>query len=180
MRVNIHDPVSPAHAGILHYAATFYGQTLLPVKYKRITLDIYCRSNIGETEAETTWEDSNILPNEYVIRFSRKIKNMKRIVQTLAHEMVHVKQFAKGEMYDHINSYTIRWKRNTYNLKEMSYWDYPWEIDAYGRELGLYVKLKNKFQITDKELQYRVEDTYNKMLCSDVKVQPFEIVKEKE
>lgn len=178
MKVTVHNPLSPTHAGVLQYAATFYGQLLLPVKYKRIELSIYCREDLGDTEAETIWMDSNILPNEYEIKFSRKIKNMKRIVQTLAHEMVHVKQFAKGEMYDHMNADTIRWRRNTYNLREMNYWDYPWEIDAYGREMGLYVRLKDKFSVSDKELQYRVEEVYNKMLVSDIKVQPLEISKE--
>ncbi len=180
MKVYVHTPPSILHANILHYAASFYGQVLLPVKHKRITLHLYCQESMGDVEAETIWLDSNILPNEFEIRFSKKIKNNKRIIQTLAHEMVHIKQFAKGEMYDHMNADTIRWKRNTYNLREMSYWDYPWEIDAYGREMGLYVRLKDKFNINDKELQYKLDDVYNKMLASNVNIEPLSIVNEEE
>lgn len=180
MKVYVHDPRSHLQAGILHYASSFYGQYLLPVKHKRIALHIYCQESIGDTEAETVWMDSNILPNEYEIKFSKKIKNMRRIVQTLAHEMVHVKQFAKGEMYDHINSDTIRWKRNTYNIKEINYWDYPWEIDAYGREMGLYVRLKDKFSLSDKELQLKSDIVYNKMLSSGMKTEPLTIISREE
>ena len=42
---------------------------------------------------------------------------------TLAHEMVHVKQFARGEL----DSRLERWKgRNC----SQEYWDQPWEVEA--------------------------------------------------
>lgn len=46
-------------------------------------------------------------------------------LSTLAHEMVHVKQFAKGEM----DMGLTRWKSNNY-CGDIDYWDQPWEKEA--------------------------------------------------
>lgn len=57
----------------------------------------------------------------------------------LAHECVHVKQFATGEMKDGaVYAITTRWKGTEINEQRVDYWDHPWEIEAYGREKGLY------------------------------------------
>lgn len=64
-------------------------------------------------------------------------------LSTLAHEMVHVKQFARGELYESINLGMHRWKgewlsNNRQCVKD--YWDHPWEIEAHGRETGLFIR----------------------------------------
>lgn len=46
-------------------------------------------------------------------------------LSTLAHEMVHVKQFAKGEL----DSALTQWKSNKY-CENIDYWDQPWEKEA--------------------------------------------------
>lgn len=46
-------------------------------------------------------------------------------LSTLAHEMVHVKQFAKGELDPGMS----RWKSNRY-VDHIEYWDQPWEKEA--------------------------------------------------
>ena len=46
-------------------------------------------------------------------------------VVNLAHEMVHVKQFARGEM----DAGLSRWKSNQY-AGNIDYWDQPWEKEA--------------------------------------------------
>jgi hypothetical protein len=59
----------------------------------------------------------------------------------LCHELVHVKQFATGEMRD-LQSDTdiVNWKGKRYNRTKYHYFDLPWEIDAHGREVGLFVR----------------------------------------
>lgn len=137
----------------------------MPIKHKRITVHIHCQSSLQKgNQAETSWNDSNILPNEFEMRISRKINNMKVILQILAHEAVHIKQFAKGELYDHLYSNTVRWRKNTYDLDVIDYCDQPWEVEAYEREIGLYADLKQFFGISDKELQYNVDKVYTKIL----------------
>lgn len=70
--------------------------------------------------------------------------NMKRadILKTIAHEMVHVKQYAKGELSMYVFGKHHRWLDGEVPTST-SYWDHPWEIEAYGREIGLYERYKN-------------------------------------
>ena len=46
-------------------------------------------------------------------------------LSTLAHEMVHVKQFARNEL----DSNMTQWKSNKY-CENIEYWDQPWEKEA--------------------------------------------------
>ena len=65
-----------------------------------------------------------------------KTQPMRKLLETIAHEMVHVKQFARREMHPE----TDEWYGKTYNPKKVSYWDLPWEIEAHGREVGLFIR----------------------------------------
>ena len=59
------------------------------------------------------------------------------ILKTLAHEMVHVKQFALGELiWPEHNKYP-KWFGKRINYEHTSYWDLPYEVEAHGREKGL-------------------------------------------
>jgi len=51
---------------------------------------------------------------------------------TLAHEMVHVKQLAKGQMKLLPNKARM-WKGKRYS-KKTKYLDMPWEIDAFSKQ----------------------------------------------
>ena len=54
------------------------------------------------------------------------------IAGTLAHEMVHVKQLAKGQMKFLPNEVKI-WKGKRYT-KKTKYLEQPWEIDAFSKQ----------------------------------------------
>jgi len=70
---------------------------------------------------------------------------MMYLIQTLAHEMVHVKQHAKNELVKDYGTarggYKLEsvWLGKVWRPKqgEDSYFDSPWEVEAYGREVGL-------------------------------------------
>jgi len=51
------------------------------------------------------------------------------LVDTLAHEMIHVKQIASGKLREK-NGKTY-WQGKVVNRKKVSYWDQPWEINAW-------------------------------------------------
>ena len=59
-------------------------------------------------------------------------------LSTLAHEMVHVKQWATGEMKELVRQNKTRFKGELFGNTE--YWFRPWEIEAHGIEKGLFVK----------------------------------------
>ena len=70
--------------------------------------------------------------------------SLRKKLLTVAHEMVHVKQFTRKELV-HTSKLAVKsWKGKDYH--DSQYWDCPWEIEAYGRELGLFamwVEAKN-------------------------------------
>ena len=87
-----------------------------------------------------------VRPKKFGIQLKRSLPRSK-LLRTLAHEMVHVKQYARGELDQYVrNNGKVRWKDRYYaydsevDFRTMAdeYWDSPWEIDAYGREEGLY------------------------------------------
>jgi hypothetical protein len=67
----------------------------------------------------------------YVIIISPKLK-LKDAGLTLAHEMVHVRQMAKGFLKTAKNG-SATWCGKTYS-KKTKYLDMPWEQDAFARQ----------------------------------------------
>ena len=71
----------------------------------------------------------------FEIEADKKLR-LRKLLETIAHEMVHVKQYARRELHPVHDT----WCGKTYNPKKVSYWDLPWEIEAHGREVGLFVR----------------------------------------
>ena len=63
-------------------------------------------------------------------------QSLRDLLETVAHEMVHVKQYARRELHPdkHV------WMGKTVNPDDVNYWDQPWEIEAHGRQLGLFIR----------------------------------------
>ena len=68
----------------------------------------------------------NLEDNEYEIEVKRDLK-LRTLLTTIAHEMIHVKQYTQGTM-DHKTE------------ADMDYWDRPSEIEAHGREIGVFIR----------------------------------------
>ena len=51
-----------------------------------------------------------------------------------------MKQWVKGEMYEYTIPNIVRFIKTKYDMNDMDYYDYPWEIEAFGRQLGLFVR----------------------------------------
>ena len=71
----------------------------------------------------------------------KPVIKLREILTTVGHELVHVKQYLNCEIFDY-KSGDVRYKGSyfdsSYQESEESYYDSPWEIEAYGREAGLY------------------------------------------
>jgi hypothetical protein len=123
-------------------AVKFYGKFLLGENlYHKISLELEFDKSIIKSRdlAYCGWEDNNHKSREFVISVS-PILNKKLMLVTLAHEMVHVKQYAKGELKDYIKVNKSKWKGEIIDNEQIDYWFLPWEIEAHGMEKGLYVK----------------------------------------
>ena len=65
----------------------------------------------GET---TYYEDSNVPPKDFLIEIDSKLK-MRSMLETIAHELVHVKQWATGEMRETKDNFITKFKKDTIN-----------------------------------------------------------------
>jgi hypothetical protein len=75
------------------------------------------------------------------------------ILNTLAHELVHVKQWAKDEMYEYTKTPgRVRFGKEIINTNNTDYWDHPWEIEAHGRAIGLVAQWKKSRGLKDDDL----------------------------
>lgn len=79
-----------------------------------------------------------------------------RTLMVLAHECVHLKQWHKGELRDssyppHYSDSYVKWRGKRarwrdFDENEEHYFDQPWEIEAYGRQVGLYHVFKRFYK----------------------------------
>jgi len=141
-------------------ALIFYADKLLS---KRLSKSIVIKVKFvkglrkdRKIDAQCIWEDDNYKPREFCIELDYDL-GVKSTLSSLAHEMVHVKQYAKGEIRDMLRGpYDIKWLGKPFDENGTDYWDLPWEIEAYGREIGLYnrfVEHWRKLNAKDKKAQ---------------------------
>lgn len=88
-----------------------------------------------------SWEDDNHRCRSFVVILNKRL-NKKTVLLALAHEMVHVKQFATGELKDYLCRNEVRWKDKKFSKNR--YWSSPWEKQAYRKDKKLYEKFKQR------------------------------------
>ena len=68
------------------------------------------------------------------------------IIRTLAHEMVHIKQFARGELRMLYTGYCAKWKGTKY-VDTVDYETCPWEVEANHIALVMSAMFIHKYPI---------------------------------
>jgi len=115
-------------------AARFYAASLMSSRLvKNLTVTICFEKT--ELDGSCLSEDFE-RPRDFTIYLNKKHKIRKALI-ALAHEMVHVKQYAKGELADLSRQNKVKFNKKKYSANSF-YWLQPWEIEAYGYEYGLY------------------------------------------
>ena len=112
----------------------------------KFTLDVE-RNLRSDVQGECVSEEDCKNPRWFTITLRGK-RSDEDMIKTLAHEMVHVKQYARNELGKEMTlakggdgiRIATRWKGEFWepSKNECGYFDSPWEIEAYGREVGLY------------------------------------------
>jgi hypothetical protein len=106
-------------------------------------------------ECEYVSDDPSL--REFIIDIALELDDT-TFAQTLAHEMVHVKQYAKGEMVHYSRDFhSMKWQKQRINTLELDYWDLPWEIEAHGREQGLFYQFLGQYSEWQEYFDYEVE-----------------------
>ena len=123
-------------------AVEFYGEVLLG---KRMAKNVYVlvklTKNLKKKEQAYGFchiiDDNLSRPREFMIELDSSMKNsFEQILIWLAHEMVHLKQFVRKELWDYEIG-AVQWKTKRYS-SGMKYNDMPWEKEAYRLEDKLY------------------------------------------
>jgi hypothetical protein len=163
MHLSVKNAKNPDLVKWLKIAAQFYAKELMhPNLIRRLSLKIEISDKLAVL-GMCDWDDDF---GERIRNFHVMIKRQKRVplmIKSLAHEFVHIKQYATGEMNGIIGAYknhkefeVTRWAgpqvKFASNKKPISidknkvmihrrgydYYYHPWEIEAYGLEVGLY------------------------------------------
>ena len=119
----------------LYSATRFFASELLSKKMiPHISVEIVMKTKIKDLgNCVCTFTNDYYKPREFEIQL-RRHRSLANTLKTLAHEMVHLKQFAKDELkVDH-----SKWKGESIDLEQIEYSDYPWEIEATSLENILY------------------------------------------
>lgn len=137
---------------LIKKAVKWYASKLMSSRLvSKIELDLIFTENLQKETgclAFCVWNDKNIRPRSFEIEVDNKL-NKKSLLRALAHEMVHVKQYATGQVRDLIRDNKTKWEGSTYKLNENGsedYWFSPWEVEAYGKETGLYVMFNHSLR----------------------------------
>ena len=122
-------------------AIEFFATELFTPQMKRhIELRIRKR-DLGTWHGFVSIEDYNVLnqPRSFVIEL-HKGDDEKEHLKTLAHELVHVRQYARNELNDAMNT----WKGRKVDSDSIPYEEQPWEIEAIKLGDELYELYTNK------------------------------------
>jgi hypothetical protein len=122
-------------------AIEFFASNLFTPQMKR-HIEIRVRKrDLGTWHGFVSIEDYNVLnqPRSFVIEL-HKGDNEAEQLKTLAHELVHVRQYARNELNDEMNT----WKGRYVDSDAIDYNDQPWEIEANKLGNELYELYTNK------------------------------------
>jgi hypothetical protein len=143
MHVEIEGESKRVPRGRILKALDFYAKILLG---KRMAKNIYLTLSIesmgkDRNYALCEWDHDNLRPRDFTITIDKNLGE-KDFLRALAHEMVHLKQYARGELRELYKPKKVVWKGVDHDVDspDHDYWFAPWEIEAYGMEHGLYYK----------------------------------------
>ena len=72
-----------------------------------------------------------------------------RLIEVIAHEMVHVKQTVRGQLAS--KGVSLFWRGKKVLCSKINYYDRPWEIEAWSKQTLLSNKI---FRLLDKQYEY--------------------------
>ena len=122
-------------------ASQFYAEQLFPKQLLRhIVVSIKFNKHLdayGYTSVEK--RNTRGQAREFLIELHPYISG-KQILKTLAHEFVHVKHY----VYEELDEAQTQWQGQPFDSDAVDYYELPWEIEAHGREAGLFTGFAKK------------------------------------
>ena len=155
MEVKIHSKHINANLKTAMHAMCGYALSRLGISTRlsnNINLNIHMRHSEHEGESYVHDDANQKRPRDFVIVLDQHQMNIDeygrkrgdtehghKILETLAHELVHVKQYIRGELTGGIPG-GLYWKGTKFELEDFrDYFDLPYEVEARGKERGLLI-----------------------------------------
>ena len=129
LKINFEEPFNSQKAVLFESLTIFVLKKLAPKAYSKITVNFELVKNLERDELIQADMSPEIAKDEYGISIDAGL-DMRTALIAAAHELVHVKQFVLGE--------------NVVAKKKRDYFDDSLEIEAYGREFGLFVRWREE------------------------------------
>ena len=173
MRIRVYSRNVDKKLKIALYAMTEFAMaTLVPSKKLRnnISIDVHLRKHDNAGEAKLAEHANRYRPRDFKVLLNHH--DMEKddygrertdtewahdLLKTLAHELVHVKQYVMNELSWRERG--LLWKGRLYTPEHLGeYFETPYEIEAFGRERGLLVCFLARWSEIEKEmgLEYSV------------------------
>lgn len=114
---------------------------LKPSQRKRLLIELEISDEcflVDGNLADVSPDEFGSKPKIFEMRAKQSVL-LPDLARAICHEMVHVKQYALGELCDDVKSFVL-WYGKRYDNDKVDYHDRPWEWEAIGREEGLYRK----------------------------------------
>jgi hypothetical protein len=134
-------------------AVRFFADKLLSSRLKKY-ITVYITYNLDLPIPAIIYDDDDGKMRTFHITVSQHLGKRKELL-AIAHETVHIKQAATGQ-WKQKNGKSL-WNGEVFNDEdtEEDYWQSPIEIDAYGREVGLYEMYMLSMKAKKNETFYR-------------------------
>ena len=139
MNIDIYGKADHMCKAEIKFATAFFAQYLMGEKLaKNLDIEVRFEDQGKLAEGHCVPLDAERRPRSFEIGINPKLRRYK-MLQCLAHEMVHAKQYAKGELSNQL--ITAKWQGKTFKLTNSieDYLNWPWEVEAYGRDRSLYL-----------------------------------------
>ena len=110
-------------------------------------LDKYISVDVDFTNLDVEGHCIDAGDGEFSIEIKKDLPMREKMI-VLMHELVHMKQHIAGELefggiiigQDGLKCKTTTWMGAEFDEEGTDYFDRPWEIEAFGRQLGLFIR----------------------------------------
>ena len=110
-------------------------------------LDKYISVDVDFTDLDVEGHCIDAGDGEFSIEIKKDLPMREKMI-VLMHELVHMKQHIAGELEfggiiigkDGLKCKTTTWMGAEFDEDGTDYFDRPWEIEAFGRQLGLFIR----------------------------------------
>lgn len=149
MLIKVYGSKSPRLKAMVRDAIKYAGTKLMSKRMAdSLEINVKMTDKLVENVAEVEWLDNHVRAKTFEITIDTKQSEMLQIISVM-HEMVHVKQYATGELVPslkHCNK--SKWQGKEWvDDSKIGYYDLPWEIEAHGREKGMLTEWMGQSEI---------------------------------